>query len=124
MSLLDWISKNTYATRTDSPEPELRPRSYRKPMSEVLAAAQSAVGAIPRWKVEEVSEKDSKIHATRTTGLFRFVDDIYIDVAAGADGRLELNVHSKSRVGKGDFGQNRRNILELMKQLDARVKAE
>ena len=122
MSLLDWISKNTYETKPDAAEPELRPRTYRKPMNEVLAAVQAAVAAIPRWKVVETDAQGGKVHATRTTGLWRFTDDIYVTVISGADGTLTLNVHSKSRVGKGDFGQNRRNILELMKQLDARVK--
>ena len=123
MSILDWISKNTYATSIDAAEPELRPRVYRKPAPEVLAAVQAAIGAIPRWAVVGINEKDGQIHATRTTGLFRFVDDISISVLA-ANGNVTVNVYSKSRIGKGDFGQNRRNILEFMKQLDARIKAE
>ena len=74
MSLLDWISKNTYETKPDAPESELRPRTYRKPMNEVLAAVQAAVGAIPRWKVVEADPQNGKIHATRTTGLWHFTD--------------------------------------------------
>jgi uncharacterized protein (DUF1499 family) len=126
--LIDWFTENTYATRADDAEPALRPRSYRKPVPEILAAVRAAVGALPGWALVEAreGEADAQLHATRTTRLWRFVDDIQVEVARGPgpDGSATLNVHSKSRVGAADFGQNRRNILELMNQLDTRITPE
>jgi uncharacterized protein (DUF1499 family) len=125
---IDWFTKNTYATRTDAAEPLLRPRNYCKSITEVLAAVQAAVRAIPGWTVVETreTERDGKLHATRTTRLWRFVDDINVELSRdpGPNAVATLNVHSKSRVGAADFGQNRRNILELVKQLDARITSE
>jgi uncharacterized protein (DUF1499 family) len=40
------------------------------------------------------------------------VDDLYIGFDSTAEGSVVL-VRSASRVGKGDLGQNRRNIQEL-----------
>ena len=128
MRFIDWFTKNTYATRIDAAEPLLRSRNYCKSIAEILAAVQAAVGAMPGWTVVETreTERDGKLHATRKTRVWRFVDDVHVELSRGAgpNAVATLNVHSKSRVGEGDFGQNRRNILELVKQLDARITPE
>jgi uncharacterized protein (DUF1499 family) len=41
-----------------------------------------------------------------------FVDDVVITVESAGPGSI-CHAASKSRVGIGDLGQNRRNILEL-----------
>ncbi|MFM9066415.1 MAG: DUF1499 domain-containing protein [Planctomycetota bacterium] len=74
------------------------------------------------------------IRLTRSTKLFRFVDDVTVriepltpdstDAAAAPDRQQEspqvrLQAESKSRVGRGDLGQNPRNIRELLDSLRA-----
>ncbi|SMP50894.1 Protein of unknown function [Neorhodopirellula lusitana] len=64
-----------------------------------------------------------RLHLTRTTPLFRFVDDIWVDVLPldDSDSRSDsdsgtqvlVNARSQSRVGKGDLGQNPRNLKAL-----------
>jgi uncharacterized protein (DUF1499 family) len=44
--------------------------------------------------------------------VFGFVDDVALRFVPAGPGTL-VHAESKSRVGVGDLGQNRRNILEL-----------
>jgi uncharacterized protein (DUF1499 family) len=53
------------------------------------------------------------LHATRRSRFWRFTDDVTIRLEAISTG-TRLHAHSQSRVGVGDFGQNRRNLLELL----------
>ena len=70
----------------------------------------SAVLTLPRWQVQDTS--GAVLWVTRITRLFRFVDDLYILVEP-RDGGSAVLVRSASRIGQGDLGQNRRNIIEL-----------
>jgi uncharacterized protein (DUF1499 family) len=72
----------------------------------------------PLWKLETRDEREDSItlHLTRTTRLFRFVDDIYITLS-GEGGQTNVAAESRSRLGKGDLGQNPRNLKELTRML-------
>jgi len=54
-----------------------------------------------------------KIHLVHTTALLRFSDDIYVTLTTTAEGTM-VNATSRSRIGKGDLGQNPRNLRELL----------
>ena len=69
-----------------------------------------AVGTMPYWEVE--SESVEELRLTRRTRIMRFVDDVVVSARPAGPGTI-LHAASKSRVGIGDLGQNRRNILEL-----------
>ena len=47
-----------------------------------------------------------------------FTDDLQIRLRQYAPNRLALDVKSASRVGKSDFGENRRHIKQLLTALD------
>jgi uncharacterized protein (DUF1499 family) len=51
-------------------------------------------------------------HLTRRTRVLRFTDDVRLSLTPG-DGGTVVHAESRSRIGVGDLGQNRRNILEL-----------
>jgi len=48
------------------------------------------------------------------------VDDVVVRVAEDG-GRTAVNVRSASRVGRGDFGQNARNIRAFFLELDRQL---
>jgi uncharacterized protein (DUF1499 family) len=56
------------------------------------------------------------VQATRTTRIFRFVDDISV-LLEPAVGGTAVAARSGSRIGRGDLGQNRRNLAELWEAL-------
>ncbi len=94
--------------------------------SKVESLIKEAISDLPKWKfidsnIEESGSTESpEINLTRTTSLFQFVDDVQIKLEI-SDGNTILNVTSQSRVGKGDLGQNPRNIKELFSAIKEHV---
>ena len=64
--------------------------------------------------VEVVETGDDYIHATATSRLFGFVDDL--EVHADADGGV-IEVRSVSRLGDSDLGVNARRLAALRRSL-------
>ena len=71
---------------------------------------------LPRWRVEEADAGTGQVHLTRRTFLFRFVDDVRLQLEA-VPGGTRLRGRSQSRVGRTDLGQNRRNLKQLIRRL-------
>jgi uncharacterized protein (DUF1499 family) len=97
---------------TDEPGADPGPLELALPPDEALRRVDTAIRNLPRWRVEMLDYSIGTIAATRRTRLFRFTDDVAIRVEPTAGG-TRVHVRSKSRLGKSDFGQNRRNVLEL-----------
>ena len=109
MGLLRWITKNW--ANTDGPShPDLAPLTLPVPPNVAVERVRAAVSTLPRWRVEGESAGEMKL--TRRTRVIRFVDDITLRLRPDGPGTL-IHAESRSRLGKGDLGQNRRNILEL-----------
>ncbi|MEO8633664.1 MAG: DUF1499 domain-containing protein [Gemmatimonadales bacterium] len=107
--------RNVALTEEGHADSALRPHLYSAPPAEVRKRVIGAVLSLPRWRVQDTS--GAVLWVTRTTRLFRFVDDLYI-VVETRDDKSALLVRSGSRVGKSDLGQNRRNIIELWTALE------
>lgn len=109
--MLAWITRN-WADTDEGNDSGLAPVDVLLSPPEVLARIEAVIAQLPLWKVEKIDGVGT-VHATRTTRLFRFVDDITIRLEPIPTGTL-IHARSKSRVGIGDFGQNRRNLLEFL----------
>ncbi len=83
-------------------------------VAKVSQAVEDWVGKQNRWKVVSIDQQPgrAKIHLTRTTPLMRFTDDIRLVIQPHRSG-VQIQSESQSRVGKGDLGQNPRNLKEL-----------
>lgn len=114
-----WPILNDVATGDTPAYPDLQPQRFNQPQQRILDAAVQVMGSLKGWRVAEQSE--SEVRAVRTTRLFRFKDDITLRVLPDGDDWFRVHVRSKSRVGKGDFGQNARNIRELQAALSQRL---
>lgn len=109
MGLLRWFSKN-WADTHEPTHPDLAPMTVPIPPDAAVERVKKAVATLPRWSVQ--SEASGELKLTRRTRVIGFVDDVTVTIqAAGPD--AIIHAASKSRVGVGDLGQNRRNILEL-----------
>jgi hypothetical protein len=73
------------------------------------------------WEMVESFEQDGRIEATATTTWFGFKDDVVIRIRPTADGS-ELDIRSKSRVGRSDVGKNAERIREFMSELEDQLK--
>jgi uncharacterized protein (DUF1499 family) len=105
---------NFAATSPAATDIRLRPRVLPLPLPAADDRVAGTIAALRGWRV--VGRGDGVIQATRTTRLFRFVDDISILLEPAAGGTA-ISVRSASRIGRGDLGQNRRNLAELWQAL-------
>jgi uncharacterized protein (DUF1499 family) len=115
MAIRDWFTRN-WASTDEGADPTLRALDLPLALPEALAHLKAVIGRLPRWQVETADPATGQLRATRKTRLWRFVDDITVRLEATATG-CRVHVESRSRVGKGDFGQNRRNLLQLVNAL-------
>lgn len=98
-----------------SPNSARTTRTYPLTPANLLDIARRAVERLPRWSVS--SRDANAIKAVRATRLIRFKDDVTVRVEPHAEG-AGAEFHSASRIGKGDLGQNPRNIRELLEAID------
>jgi uncharacterized protein (DUF1499 family) len=105
-----------FAELDEPGSPELANVLLPVPLLEALAQVQRAAATLPLWRVEAVDSQAGTVHLTRTTRLFRFVDDIRLRLEAVETG-TRVHGRSQSRVGLSDFGQNRRNLRQFLAAL-------
>lgn len=108
--------RNVAATSDTASDPRLRTRLLAGPVADARARLLKRVQALPRWRI--VDSSGTVVWLTRTTRIFRFVDDVHLLLEARGDS-VAVHARSASRVGKGDLGQNRRNLAELWAALSA-----
>jgi len=115
-----WPVINDVETGKTPEYPDLLPRTYAAKPDLVFDAALHAIHRLPRWSLVAHRPDSSEIRAEAASRLFRFVDDVTILVREEG-GKTVVSVRSASRVGKGDFGQNARNIRAFFEELDTQL---
>jgi uncharacterized protein (DUF1499 family) len=86
---------------------------YIAPIHGTMEDVRRAVQAMPRTTI--VSQRENYLYAEFRTKLLRYVDDVELFF----DGRV-VQVRSCSRLGRRDFGVNRRRVEELRRLIEAR----
>ncbi|MDE0866385.1 MAG: DUF1499 domain-containing protein [Rubripirellula sp.] len=94
--------------------PPLLPSSTAEVADQIAAWAETQ----GKWKMVSRANVEGgvEVKLTRTTGIMRFTDDIQVILQPEGDG-TRMEAESQSRVGKGDLGQNPRNLKELVGHL-------
>ncbi len=102
------------AARADDPSPTF---------DADVATVRAALAAIVPKAV--FSDDPQGVHATyvATTAILRFKDDVDVLLAPTADGRTQVALYSRSRVGVSDLGKNRQRGTALLKALAERLAA-
>jgi uncharacterized protein (DUF1499 family) len=120
--LTTWPRINDVETSQTPEYPDLKDQSYVAREDRVAEAAKEAIASLSRWTFVGAGKGPggSEIKAVATTKFLGFKDDVTIRIR-WTDGRTVVSVHSKSRTGKLDFGQNARNIREFFEALNKRV---
>lgn len=119
---------NTAQTSPNSSDAALRTRFVRAPWQRVLSAAQTALASQKTygraWKVGQSSIQGTAPGA-KLRGELRvqvpvtvFTDDLTVTLSEEDDGQIRVDCASKSRVGRGDFGENRRHVLQFLAAFD------
>ncbi len=96
--------------------PDLIALQLDQPAELAFARVKAALAAHPEWRVARVDDPGMTIDLTETAGLFQFTDDVAIRVLP-MDQASQIDVRSRSRVGKGDFGANAARIRRILEAI-------
>lgn len=126
----DWsrdLSQNTAETSPLEDQELMRPAIISLAPDETVKLIRSTLAGLSRWEEtpggETTNGDEITMNLVHTTLFLRFKDDVTVTVSPGADGSV-VRVASKSRIGKGDLGQNPRNIKQLLYAVLMRAPAQ
>ena len=114
------LTTNVAELSEDATDSDLKPLVSDSPPETIADQVADWVEQQASWELvtREQNEAGVEMHITRTTSIFRYVDDIQITIDRTNAGS-KVYAKSKSRVGKGDLGQNPRNLKELVSAINA-----
>lgn len=118
--MLTYLSKNTAATHAEHGWPELRTRAYAFPADELLGRVVRAAGDLG-WKIEEKDTSSGELHAVVSTPWLGFKDDVHVTLEEKSDNLTALQITSRSRIGRADYGANVGHIIALHEALEAHI---
>lgn len=104
-----WPVINDVRTGETPEYPDIQPQYLSGPPEQVYEAALNVARGFG-WEILVKDPAKGRIEAVATTRLMRFKDDISIRVQAAGEGSSRVDMHSRSRVGRGDLGTNARRI--------------
>ena len=108
-------SPNCVSSDANDPAHFTAPFAIILPAREAWPLVKEAVKEIPRTEI--TGQADSYLHAECRSAVFRFVDDLELELRPGDE---IIAVRSASRKGYSDFGVNRRRVEDLRESLRSR----
>jgi uncharacterized protein (DUF1499 family) len=118
-----WPRINLVETGRTPEYPDLQDRTYAASPKRVGEAVKDALEDRPGWRVSGSGQGPGgvAVAAIHETRVFRFKDDVTVKIRRER-GQTVVSVRSQSQVGEWDFGQNARNVRELLQALDAEIR--
>jgi len=115
VAMVSWPTVNQVTTGQTPEYPDVQPQALRYSPDLVYQRAIETVRELDNWRLAAHSDEPERtIHAIHSNDLLPWVDEVIIRVEPLGAGSLVF-MSSSSRSGRGDFGQNTRNI-ELFQQ--------
>lgn len=116
---------NIAETAPNHEEEKLRTRRYKTDLKTFATETQRIIPTLStwgkNWKYVGTDETENSATIKAEVPIVVFTDDLQVKAEKdAADGMIIVNVHSNSRVGKSDFGENRRHVLQILEALDAK----
>ncbi len=99
--------------------PDIQTVRLNKPAGEAFGAALKSAEAMG-WEIVAEAPEEGRIEATATTLWFGFKDDVVIRIVGMGDSS-ELDIRSKSRVGRSDVGANAARIRRFVSELESTI---
>jgi uncharacterized protein (DUF1499 family) len=101
-------SPNCVSSLSEDKSHYVEPLTYTATLEEAREKLISIINSMKRSEI--VTAEMNYIHATFTSALFRFVDDVEFSFD---DQKKVIDVRSASRTGYSDFGVNRKRVEEI-----------
>ena len=116
---------NVAETSIDGGTKELKTRIYKTDLATARKAVTEVVGNLStygsNWKIVNDKTQTENI-ITVEVPVIVFTDDLTVKFKETENnGELQIDVVSKSRVGKSDFGENARHVRKFLSALDEKL---
>jgi uncharacterized protein (DUF1499 family) len=116
---------NIAATAPHHGEEMLRTRHYKIDLKTFVAETEKIIPTLSTygrsWRFDGTDAGQDLAFIRAEVPVVVFTDDLEIRAETdSANGGIVVNIHSNSRVGKSDFGENRRHVLQVLEALDAK----
>jgi uncharacterized protein (DUF1499 family) len=105
---------NCVSSQSADSDHAIAPLRYRDDAVDAMTELKKVIRSMKRAEI--VVSTDSYLHAEFTSAVFRFVDDV--EFLCDERARL-IHVRSASRVGRSDFGVNRKRVEEIRARWNA-----
>lgn len=99
--------------------PDIAPIVTPAPADKAFEASKAALADMG-LEITDADPAQGRVEAVATSLLFGFKDDVVVRVAAAADG-THVDMRSKSRVGRNDFGMNAKRIRTFTSKVRAKL---
>lgn len=120
-----YFPTNIADTKPDHSEEMLRSRLYPTDLATFTDETEKIIPTLTKyganWRFVGTEKSDGRSVIKAEVPVVIFTDDLRITAISAPTG-VEVDVHSNSRVGKSDFGENRRHLLILLEALDKKFK--
>jgi hypothetical protein len=119
---LAWPRLHQVETGRTPEYPDVQPRTYAAGEDKVGAAVKEVIGRLSRWRVVGTASgpRGTDVQAEHVIPVVGIKEEITVAVRRQG-GRTEVRVLSRSPSMPWDFGQNARNIRQLLGELDRQM---
>ena len=97
--------------------PDLAPVTLALPPAQAFVQVAAAARSMPGWVIAREDAGARIVEGYDTSALFRFTDDVVIEVRPTDTGQSVVHMRSKSRDGRGDLGANAQRIRYFLSRL-------
>ena len=118
------LTTNQAETDPRSGDPRLQGRTYAISFDHVWTACLEIVQRHRRWTLLHANDLDGFMRVRCQTLVFKFLDDLEVRIGLDKHAMTRVDVRSRSRQGRADFGTNARRIGRLLQLLDQQLEAE
>jgi uncharacterized protein (DUF1499 family) len=118
-----WPHLNDVETGKTAGYPDLKPRPYDIAPDRVYVLVREIAETTGGWKLSGhgFGPGSWSVQTARAPRPFPFVYDVHVKITRHGS-RALVSIRSTSRWGKWDLGQNARNIRELFRLLDEKLR--
>ncbi len=115
---------NIAETAPDGGAKGLKTRIYKTDLANAAKVVGETIPTLSSWGInwkltETKIENDIAIIKAEVPVVF-FTDDLEVSIKQLENG-ISLDVRSNSRIGKSDFGENRRHVAQILEALDKKI---
>ena len=123
LRLVAWLTVNDVTTGSSVPYPEVQPLDLELSPEDAFDLALATARETRGWRSVAESAQGGWFDAEATSTLLRFVDDIRVWVEAPSASGCRIQMRSRSRLGRGDFGANAHRIQAFLRRVGKRVES-